>query len=142
MHVVVNLLLWLHLVGVAMGVGGGIALSQTGPRLIAAAPENRADLWPLEKFFSRIGALGVAILLVTGPLMVWLKFGGVAGFNIWFWLKMGLVVVAVIGIGIHDMARARFERGENGAIPFMYLGGRLAGASMLLVMVCAVFAFN
>jgi hypothetical protein len=142
MPIVTNLLLLLHFFGVAMAVGGGIALSQVGPKLIALAPNERGQLWPLEVFFSRLGALGLLILLVTGPLMVWLKFGGVSGFNSWFWAKMALVVVAAIGVGLHDWAGARFRRGDETASSLMFLAGRVAGASILLVMVCAVFAFN
>ena len=142
MSIIANLLLLLHFFGVAMAVGGGIALSQVGPKLIAMPPDERGQLWPLEVFFSRLGSFGLVMLLITGPLMVWLKFGGVGGFNAWFWAKMALVAVAAIGVGLHDWAGARFRRGNEGASSLMFIGGRVAGASMLLVMLCAVFAFN
>jgi hypothetical protein len=41
MPVIINLLIWLHLMGLAMGVGGGLALSQVGPRLVGAPPDQR-----------------------------------------------------------------------------------------------------
>lgn len=138
----INILLWLHFMGMAMGVGGGVALSQIGPRLVAATAEQRGAWWPLETFFSRIGAGGLVILLITGPLMVWLKFAGLGGMTTWFWAKMALVVVATAGIGLHEWAGARFKRGDESAAPLMFIGGRLAGGAMALVVLCAVFAFN
>jgi putative membrane protein len=86
-NMLIGSLLWVHFIGVGMAMGGGIALSQVGPRLIAAPANERELLWCLEVFFSRIGAGGFAILLLTGPLMLWLKFGGPSGLTWWFSAK-------------------------------------------------------
>src|SRR5258707_201450 len=108
MHILTNLLLWLHFIGIGLAVGGGIGLAQVGPKLVTASVDQRGLWWPLETFFSRIGAAGLIILLVTGPLMVWLKFGGPGGFTGWFWTKMALVAVAVSAVALHEWAGARF----------------------------------
>lgn len=138
----VNILLWLHLIGVGLGMGGGIALSQVGPRLISTPADQRQLLWVLEVFFSRIGAGGLAILLLTGPLMLWLKFDGPSGLSLWFSVKMVLVLVALIGVGLHEWAGRRFRRGDDRAVPTMFFGGRMAGVGIVLAMLCAVFTFN
>jgi len=137
-----TLLLWLHFIGIGMGMGGGIALSQVGPRLTSAPEEDRRLLWALEDFFSRIGAGGLAILLVSGPLMLWLKFGGPSGLSWWFWAKMAMVAVALIGVLIHEWAARRFRGGAASAVPLMYFGGRMAGIGIVLAMLCAAFTFN
>jgi putative membrane protein len=142
MHTFTNLLLWLHFIGIGMAVGGGIALSQTGPKLVAAPVDRRDELWRFETFFSRLGAAGIVILLITGPLMLWLKFGGPGGLSNWFWAKMALVTVAVVAVGLHEWAGARFKRGDKAAVPLMFIGGRLAGAAIVLAMLSAVFTFN
>jgi protoporphyrinogen IX oxidase len=141
-YVLNNILLWLHFIGVGMGVGGGIALSQVGPRLVAAPAEQRELLWSFETFFSRIGAGGLVILLITGPLLLWLKFGGPSGLTWWFWAKMALVVVALIGVGLHEWAARRFRNGDKNVVPLMFIGGRAAGIGIVLAMLCAVFTFN
>jgi len=135
-------LLWLHFIGVGMGMGGGIALSQVGPRLISAPEDERKLLWTLEGFFSRIGAAGLAILLISGPLMLWLKYGGPSGLSWWFWAKMVLVAVALIGVILHEWAAHQFRGGALSAVPLMYFGGRMAGLGIVLAMLCAAFTFN
>lgn len=142
MHIFINLLLWLHFIGIGMAVGGGIALAQTGPKLVAAPADRLEELWRTETFFSRLGAAGVTILLITGPLMLWLKFGGPGGLGAWFWTKMALVTVAVVTVGLHEWAGARFKRGDQAAVPLMVIGGRMAGAAIVLAMLSAVFTFN
>lgn len=125
-----------------MGMGGGIALSQVGPQLIKAPIEQRDLLWALEKFFSGIGAGGFAILLITGPLILWLRFGGPGGLTWWFWAKMVMVAIALVGVVLHEWAGRRFRRGDEGAVPLMFVGGRMAGVGTVVAMLCAVFTFN
>ncbi len=140
--VLITFLLWLHFIGIGMGMGAGIALSQVGPRLISAPADQRELLWFLEKYFSRIGAGGLAVLLTTGPLMLWLKFGGPSGLSWWFSAKMALVIVAVVGVILHEWAARRFRNGAQSAVPLMYLGGRMAGIGIVLAMLCAAFTFD
>ena len=141
-YMLTNILLWLHFIGIGMGMGGGIALSQVGPRLVAAPVDQRQLLWSLEVFFSRVGAGGLAILFITGPLILWLKFGGAGGLNWWFSAKMFLIGVALIGMILHEWAGRRFRNGDESAVPLMFIGGRAAGIGMVLAMLCAAFTFN
>ena len=142
MDIILNLLLWVHLLGLVMGLGGGIALGFVGPRLIASTEPMREEMWTFEKFFGRVGSAGLALLLITGPLMLWLKFGGPEGLSWWFWLKMAFVAIALVGVGLHQWAAARFHRGDLSAIPLMFASGRTAGAAMALTVLWAVFTFN
>jgi len=142
MHALLILLLWLHFIGIGLAVGGGVALSQVGPRLIAAPVADRKDLWAFETVFGRLGAAGIAMLVTTGPLMLWLKFGGPAGLNHWFWVKLALVGIAVVAVATHELAGARFKRGAQSAVPAMFIAGRLAGGAIVLAMLAAVATFN
>jgi len=142
MDIILSILLWLHFMGLAMALGGGIALSQSGPMLVSVPPSEVGTIWKLEGIFSRIGSIGVGTLIVTGPLMVWLKFGGVAAMPAWFWVKMALVLVAIAGIATHEVAARRFKAGDASAFRWMLISGRAAGASMALVVLCAVLAFQ
>ncbi len=142
MAILTDVLLWLHLLGVAMGVGGGIAMSRVAPKVIAAPAGERAQLWPLEKFLARVIAAGLGILLITGPLMLWLKFGGGAGLGWSFWAKMAFVAATTLGVGLGQWAGARLERGNENAAKLMSLSGPLTGISAVLAMLFAVITFN
>jgi hypothetical protein len=140
--VIVNILFWLHFIGLAMGLGGGIALGFIGPKLIAAEGYMLEEMWRFETFFSRVGSAGLGILIITGPLMLWLKFNGPGGLTGWFWAKMAFVTIALIGVATHQWAGSRFRNGDLSAIPVMFASGRTAGAAMALAILCAVFTFN
>lgn len=142
MDIVTNLLFWLHFIGLAMGLGGGIALGFVGPKLIVAEGRMLEEMWRFERFFGRVGSAGLAVLVITGPLMLWLKFGGPDGLTWWFWAKMVFVLIALTGVAAHQWAGSRFHRGDRSAIPLMFASGRIAGASMALAILCAVFTFN
>src|SRR5687767_15021216 len=107
---IVKLLLWAHFVALAAGVGGGLGMSQVGPRLVNAALDQRETWWPLATFFRMLVSIGLVVLLVTGPLMVWLKYGGFAGLSVWFHVKMGLVALGVVLMGLSEMGMARLKR--------------------------------
>jgi len=95
----------------------------------------------LETFFSRVGAGGLLVLLITGPLMLWLKFGGFGGLSWWFTAKMAFVCAAVAGVIAHEWAERRFRKGMVGAARWMFIGGRVAGIGIVLAVLCAAFTF-
>lgn len=141
MTVLVNILIWLHIVGFGLGMAGGVAMSQVGPRLAAAAPDQRGAWWPMAKAFSGMSGLGVAILLVTGPLVLWLKYSWGAGLGLPFMIKMGLLVLALIAFGVGKRGLGRLKRGDEGGARLMAMAGPLTGVLMLLVALAAVFTF-
>ena len=142
MGVFTNLLLWLHLAALGMGMGGGLAMSQIGPRLVRAGPEQRETWWPVAKGVSRISAIGMVLLLVTGPLMLWLKYGGFGGLNVWFHVKLALVVLAAVLMGLSQMGMAKLRRGDEAGGRLMMIAGPLTGLTTLGVILAAVFAFD
>ncbi len=142
MIVVTDILLWLHLLGLAMGLGGGIAMSRVGPKLIAGSAPEREQFWPLEKFLMRVMMTGIGILLVTGPLMLWLKFGDPAALGWPFVLKMLFVASTVVFTALSRWGGVRLEKGRANAGKLMSISGPLTGVSALLAMLFAVITFN
>jgi hypothetical protein len=142
MTAVTDILLWLHLMGVAMGVGVGIAVGQIAPRVMAAPRGQRGELWPIEKALGRVIAAGLTLLIVTGPLMLWLKFGGAIGLGWSFWLKMVFVALTVVCVRLTQWANARFDRGDESTAKLISISGPLSGISAILAMVFAVVTFS
>ena len=126
-----DLLLWLHVVALAVGVGGGLVTSQIGLRLVAAAPDQRAAWRPLVRSFSLSAGAGLGLLLVTGPLLVRLE-SGAGGFA----AQTALVPVAVATLGLGEWGLARLERGDEGGGRLM----RVSGPLTLVVVVTLAFA--
>ena len=142
MIVLVNVLVWLHIVGFALGMAGGMGMGQVGPRLAAAAPGERAVWEGLAKGFSGVSGLGLALLLITGPLVLYLKWESGAGLGPAFWIKMALVVAVVVAFGLGKTGMARMRRGDAGGIRLMRLAGPITGLSALAASLAAVFAFG
>ena len=142
MTIITNLLLWMHLIAWGLGMGGGLGMSQVGPKLVAATPDQRAAWWPMASVFSRMSSIGLVLLLITGALMLWLKYDGGRGLNAGFHIKMALVLVSVVAIGLSHWGKARLKRGDEGGARLMMATGPLIMLVMFGVVLAAVYAFN
>ncbi len=81
MDILNNLLFWLHLIGLGLGAVASFGLPVVGRQMPTATAETRPTLFKVAEGMSTLGRAGFAILIVTGPLLVWLKFGGTSGFT-------------------------------------------------------------
>ena len=76
MDVVNTVLLWLHLLGLAIGGAAAFGIPVVGSRMASVAPEMRPTLLGLTEGLSKVGRGGLGLLIITGPLMIWLKYNG------------------------------------------------------------------
>jgi uncharacterized membrane protein len=93
---------------------------------------------------TKLANLALAGLIVTGPIMVWTKFGGLGKLPdpAWFWTKMAVVVVL---LGVIHMGRANAKKamGGDGAAAARQPKFALAGIVVYLsVILCAVVSFG
>jgi hypothetical protein len=72
---------------------------------------------------ARAIAAGLIVLLITGPLMLWLKFGGTAGLGWPFSVKMFFVAATVDFVVLGRWAGIRLERGDERAAKLMSVSG-------------------
>lgn len=135
-------LLWVHFVALAMGLGGGIAMSQIGPRLVAAPADQRELWWPVANTVTRISLVGMVLLLLSGPALLMLKYNDVQGLGVWFMVKMALVLVALVALGLTERAKAQFKRGDEAAGQMMIRTGPIIAVSVLGVVAAAVLTFH
>jgi uncharacterized membrane protein len=142
MAIVNEILLWLHLIGLGMG-GAAIVGGVINARLLpAATAEQRATIFQAAAWLERVGRAALGLLIVTGLLMLWLKWGGVVPNGTWFAIKMVLVLVVIVALVIYGRAFRRFRNGDAAAQPLVRQG-RLAGSiAFVLVVLAAVLAFN
>jgi hypothetical protein len=136
------ILLIFHFLGLLAGFGGGIGLSQVAPRLADANEAELPLLLKLERTFNRISLTGLVLLLITGPWMLWMRFGGGAGLPVWFTFKMAFVALAIIAMAVNQLAKRRFRLGNRGALKWILVTGPITGFSVLLAMIFAVVTFQ
>lgn len=142
MDVLSNILFWLHLVALAAGGAASFGLPVVGSMMPSATAETRPTLFKVGQRLSTIGRAGLATLIVTGPLLVWLKYGGTDGFTWWFWAKMVLVVI-LLGLVIFGGINAkRIQGGDMAAAKRAPQIGMASMATLILVVLTAVFAFS
>ena len=142
MDIVNNLLFWVHLMALALGGVATFGLPVVGAQMPGATAETRPTLFRVANGLSSVGRIGLGLLIVTGPLLVWLKFGGVEGFTWWFNAKMVLVVLLLILVIFAGITSKRAQGGDMAAakrIPILGVTGMIL---LLGVVLCAVFAFN
>jgi len=142
MDILNNLLFWLHFVGLALGGVASFGLPVVGAQMPTATAETRPTLFKVANGLTRIGRIGFGVLIVTGPLLFWLKWNGSAPAMAWFTAKMVFVLLLLILIIVAGITSKRAQGGDREAGKRMPMLGMIGMALMLCVIFCAVFAFS
>jgi hypothetical protein len=137
-----RLLLILHFTGLVMGLSVTFA-SMVVMRLSASStPPDAEVLARIPPQMLRLSSWGVALLLVTGPMLVYSKYGGAWGsLPFAFWLKMLAVAALIVIFGVIHMNMAKARRGDAAAIARVRSFAPMASAAAGLAMIFAVIAF-
>lgn len=135
--------LFMHLTGVSIGAGTGIymaAVAHYGNKNLEQA-EARTLMPGIAGALSRVGDVGLALLLVSGVMMVFAR--GTANMTAAFWVKMVLVAAIVIYVMlIKRWARQARTTGNRMAAQRMNKVKVLGPPLGVLTILAAVLAFN
>ncbi len=142
MEIFVNILFWIHLVSLGLGGAAVFGLPVVGSKMRTATAEMRPLLFSIAERLSMIGRTAIGLLVITGPLMVWLKFGGMSGFTWWFSAKMVLVVILLAIVIYGGINTKRAQSGDMSAAQRAPQIGVASMVTFVLIILCAVFAFN
>ncbi len=141
MDVLALILFFIHIVAFIAGGANLVLMPIVGPKLASATPEQRGLLFSIIEGFGKTGKYAFGLLLITGILVLWLKWNWVVP-NAWFWVKMLGIVGMIVFIGLNDMNRKKAMQGDRDAAKRSQMFGQLTGISFLIVVFSAVFAFN
>lgn len=141
MDILWNILIWIHIVAFVVGGTNSVVMPVIGAQRPGASPEIQAKLNAIADQLAKFGKFAMITLLVSGPLIFWLKHGFAVP-NIWFWIKMALIVVMLVGIGIIDVNGKKARTGDMAAAARAKQAGQLVALAFLGVLLSAVFAFN
>lgn len=142
MDILINLLISAHILAFVAGGANSVVGPVIGGRMAGATPDQREGYFAVMDRLSQVGKVAMAVLLVSGPLVIWLKYGGLGGVSIWFWVKMTLVVVMLAAIIAGGINVKRLRAGDAAAGERADIAHKVTGAAFLGVIVAAVFAFN
>jgi putative membrane protein len=137
-----NLLLWIHIVALVAAGSNTVVMPIIGATLSKVDEQTRATLFRIGFHMGTIGKVAAATLLISGPLLLWLKYGGLLGVTPWFWAKMVLIVVMFGAIVFEEINFKKSASGDQAAARNSKLGGIVATVAFLGVLLAAVFAFN
>ena len=118
------------------------AAPEAAARLHSATPDAKAVYFGVLNQMSQVGKVAMVTLLVTGPLMLWLRYGGLGGANAWFWVKMVLIVVLIVAIVVGDINFKKEQAGDMAAAKMADLAHKISGLAFAGVLLAAVLAFN
>lgn len=142
MDVVNTILLWLHFIGLAVGGAAAFGIPVVGSRMQSVAPEMRPTLLGITEGLSKVGRAGLGLLIITGPLMIWLKYGGFGTVSFWFWIKMLLVVLLLAGVIYSGMLLKRLKSGDASVAPMMPRLGMANTSILILIVLAAALTFG
>ncbi|MFO1183562.1 MAG: hypothetical protein U1E56_02090 [Bauldia sp.] len=138
-----DVLLFFHLIGLVVAMGPGFANGIIVTRAASATPEAAQALRALPPILSRVSAVGLALLIVTGPILLFTKYNWHAPEPVSFGIKMGLVL-AIIGLfGWMQVIIAQVRKTGNAALAGrLQLLGPLMSILAVLTVIFAVAAFH
>jgi uncharacterized membrane protein len=143
MDIFVDLLFWIHLASLGLAGAAVFGLPVVGSRMASATPEMRPSLFAIADGLSRLGRAALGLLIVTGPLMVWLKFNGdMMALGAWFWVKMALVVILIVIVVYAGINGKRAQSGDMAAARRAPQIGMAGMVVYLLVIGAAVLTFR
>lgn len=134
MDVAFSLLLIAHLVGLMLVAAAFLPLLGMVGQGGVAPQTNR--------LLTRFGHYGIIVLLLSGPLMIWVRYGSLDGVSHWFWAKMAFVMLLAAGVVMSAVSARKMRAGDSSATARVRLGRIVAVASLLAIVVFAVLAFN
>lgn len=137
-----QLLLFLHFVGLGLGMANGFGNLVMG-RLIDAAPD--AEKRVLARFppaMSHLGGAGLLLLWATGLILTFTKWGGFGNLPWQFHVKLTAVVLLTGAVGMIHASQAKAKRGDQAAARRIPAIGLAATTLTLVIVLFAVLTFE
>jgi hypothetical protein len=136
MDIAFDIALMAHLLSLLAAGAALIGLPVVAARMGSATAETRPLLGGIVQSLGRAAQISFAVLIVSGPLMVWLRYGGVEGLNSWFWVKMALIVVMIGAMIVGGRLRAAGNVAAAGSVAWV------SRAALVGVVIAAVLTFE
>lgn len=139
-----DLLLIVHFLGVALGVGTSFAMLTLGIATSDLKGEERAKFFHRASLLSKNGSIGLTLLILSG--LGFLFSRGVGSVFAWgggaFHAKLTLVVILSGCLGYSQVLTRRMRQGDASAMAKLPMLGRVMLVLSVGIVICAVLAFH
>jgi len=135
-------LLILHMFGLSIGAGTSIylaAVARHAARSLDQA-ESRTLIPGVNGAISKVGSIGLALLILSGLGMA--EMMGMSALGTAFWIKMALVAAIVVYVGAMQVLARRLRGGDLSAVTTMNTIKPIGPLLALLTLTAAVVAFH
>lgn len=132
----------LHMLGLSIGAGTSVylaAVSRYAARSLDPA-ESRTLIPGVNGAISKVGSIGLALLILSGLTMT--EMLGKSALGVAFWIKMALVTAIVVYVGAMQVLARRTRGGDPRAVATMKTLSPLGPLLALLTVTAAVVAFH
>jgi hypothetical protein len=140
--IVTDLLLFLHLLGLMLGAGGGFGSMISMQVAAKRPPEQASAIRSVGPALGRLSSIGLVLMLATGLALVFLKYGGFAALPSLFWVKLFFVTTLTMAAILIELSYSALKRGDAKAAARLPRLGPAAGVSSLLAVLFAALAFH
>lgn len=141
MEAIALVLFFVHIVAFVAGGANSVVMPIIGSRMATATPETRGVLIGIAEALAKVGKYAMITLIVTGLLVLWLKWNWVVP-NVWFWVKMAGIVAMLAFLSLNEMNAKKARSGDMTAAANSKRFGQLTALAFAVVIAAAVFAFN
>jgi hypothetical protein len=138
----IDIILFLHLLGLMMGAGGGFGSMVVMRIALSRPPEQQGVLRSVGPALGRLSLAGLVVMLATGVALVYAKYGGFGVMPQLFWVKMVFVASLTAAAFAIELTYAAVKEGNAAAAARLPALGPWAGVSSLLAVLFAVLAFH
>jgi uncharacterized membrane protein len=138
-----EIMLMLHFIGLAMGVGTSFVMMMIGRIASKMAPEDRAKFGLNILVLRRLGQTGLALLIITG-LYLMTPFWKTLEHMPYMIAKLILVVILVVVVTIIDLNARKVVKGIDPGVN-MQKNARIGPLGLLLgltIIIMAVLSFH
>lgn len=140
MDIVYKLLLWVHLMALAMGGAATFGHPVLGA-IGASTPEARPHLMRVGRVITMIGRSAIVLLVLTGLAMMWLVHDWGA-MSVAFWLKLLVVVALIANVIAAGLLAKRAAAGDVAAAARLPVLSKIGIGLLLLIVLFAVLTFS
>ena len=137
-----GVVLFLHFVGLMMGAAGGFGSAVIMRRALALPADEAKVVRGLGPILANVATVGLALLWVTGFILVWSKWDGFGSLPKLFWVKAVFIVSLTVVHGLVLMTYAEIRKGNVAMAARLPKLGPMGGISALLAVLFAALAFS